>query len=45
MLAAIAEKKILDDDVKEALKAALEDFGKQFAASRRRRRTERPCRH
>ena len=29
----IVEKKILDDDGKKALNAALEDFGKQFAAA------------
>jgi F-type H+-transporting ATPase subunit alpha len=28
----IAEKKILDDDVKSALKAALDDYGREFAA-------------
>jgi F-type H+-transporting ATPase subunit alpha len=33
VLATIAEKKILDDDIKAALKAALEEFGKQFAVS------------
>ena len=32
VLTTIAEKKILDDDVKAALKAALEDYGKQFVA-------------
>src|SRR6187455_3057439 len=32
VLTAVAEKKILDDDVKAALKAALEDYGKQFVA-------------
>jgi F-type H+-transporting ATPase subunit alpha len=32
VLTAIAEKKVLDDEVKPALKAALEEFGKQFAA-------------
>ncbi|HVQ41097.1 MAG TPA: F0F1 ATP synthase subunit alpha [Vicinamibacterales bacterium] len=32
VLSSIAEKKILDDDVKAALQAALEDYGKQFAA-------------
>ena len=32
-LAAIAEKKVLDDDVKKALVAALEDYGRTFAAS------------
>ena len=32
VLTSIAEKKILDDDVKAALKAALEDYGKQFVA-------------
>jgi F-type H+-transporting ATPase subunit alpha len=32
VLSSIAEKKILDDDVKAALKAALEDYGKQFVA-------------
>jgi F-type H+-transporting ATPase subunit alpha len=29
----IVEKKILDDDLKKTLNAALEDFGKQFAAT------------
>jgi F-type H+-transporting ATPase subunit alpha len=33
VLATIAEKKILDDDIKAGLKAALEEFGKQFAVS------------
>jgi F-type H+-transporting ATPase subunit alpha len=33
VLAAISEKKILDDTVKPQLTAALEEFGKQFAAS------------
>ena len=33
VLASIVEKKILDDDIKAALKGALEDFGKQFAAT------------
>jgi len=32
VLAAIAEKKILDDEVKAGLQAALEDYGKQFVA-------------
>jgi len=32
LLTAIAEKKILDDEVKGALTAALEEFGKEFAA-------------
>ncbi len=32
VLSSIAEKKILDDEVKAAMKAALEDYGKQFAA-------------
>src|SRR5262245_15180745 len=32
VLATINEKKILDDDVKKSLNAALEDFGKDFAA-------------
>jgi F0F1-type ATP synthase alpha subunit len=32
VLASIAEKKILDDEVKAALEAALEEFGKDFAA-------------
>jgi len=32
VLKAIAEKKVLDDEVKPALQAALEEFGKQFAA-------------
>jgi len=33
VLDAIREKKILDDEVKAAIKTALEDFGKQFAAT------------
>ncbi len=33
VLVAIADKKILDDEIKADLKAALEEFGKQFAAS------------
>ena len=33
VLSAIAEKKILDDDLKQSLKAALEDYGRTFAAS------------
>jgi F-type H+-transporting ATPase subunit alpha len=32
VLTAIAEKKVLDEEVKPALQAALEEFGKQFAA-------------
>jgi F-type H+-transporting ATPase subunit alpha len=32
-MSTIVEKKILDDDVKKTLNAALEDFGKQFAAT------------
>ncbi len=32
VLKSIAEKKILDDDLKAALKVALEEFGKEFAA-------------
>ena len=32
VLTAIREKKILDDDVKAALKGALEEYGKDFAA-------------
>jgi F-type H+/Na+-transporting ATPase subunit alpha len=32
VLKSIIEKKVLDDEVKGALKAALEEFGKQFAA-------------
>jgi F-type H+-transporting ATPase subunit alpha len=32
VLTDIREKKVLDDEVKGALKAALEEFGKQFAA-------------
>jgi len=31
-LSAIAQKRILDDEVKEGLKGALEEYGKQFAA-------------
>jgi F-type H+-transporting ATPase subunit alpha len=34
VLSGIAEKKILDDDVKAALEAALAEFGKQFMAGR-----------
>ncbi len=33
VLAVIADKKILDDDVKKDLNAALDEFGKQFAAT------------
>jgi F-type H+-transporting ATPase subunit alpha len=33
LLAAIAEKKILDDEIKASLKSVLEEFGKQFASS------------
>jgi F-type H+-transporting ATPase subunit alpha len=33
ILAAIAEKKILDDDIKAQLGQALEEFGKQFAVA------------
>ncbi len=33
VLAAVAEKKILDDEVKANLKSALEEFGKEFAAA------------
>src|SRR5688572_4315859 len=33
VLTSIAEKKIFDDDLKAGVKAALEDFGKQFAAT------------
>jgi len=33
VLDTIREKKILDDEVKAAIKGALEDFGKQFAAT------------
>src|SRR6187399_1107052 len=33
LLASIAEKKILDDEVKAGIKGALEEFGKQFAAT------------
>jgi F-type H+/Na+-transporting ATPase subunit alpha len=33
VLTSIQEKKILDDDVKGALKAVIEDFGKQFSAT------------
>jgi F-type H+-transporting ATPase subunit alpha len=32
VLTSIAEKKVLDDEVKPALQAAIEEFGKQFAA-------------
>ena len=33
VLSAIAEKKILDDDLKAGLKEALEEFGREFAAA------------
>jgi F-type H+-transporting ATPase subunit alpha len=33
VLAAINEKKVLDDDVKAALKQALEEYGKEFTAA------------
>ena len=33
VMAAIVEKKILDDETKQALAAALDEFGKDFAAS------------
>ena len=32
VLSSIAQKRILDDELKASLKAALEEFGKQFAA-------------
>ena len=31
VLSGISEKKVLDDELKAALKSALEEFGKQFA--------------
>ena len=34
MLSGIAEKKIIDDELKAAIEAALKDFGQQFAAVR-----------
>ena len=34
MLTTIAEKKILDDELKAALEAALKEFGQQFGALR-----------
>jgi hypothetical protein len=34
MLPTIAEKKILDDDSRAALEAALKEFGQQFGALR-----------
>jgi F-type H+-transporting ATPase subunit alpha len=34
VLTGIAEKKILDDDVKNAVESALKDFGQQFAVTR-----------
>ena len=34
VLSGIAEKKIIDDDLKAAIEAALKDFGQQFAAVR-----------
>jgi F-type H+/Na+-transporting ATPase subunit alpha len=33
LVAALRDKKQIDDDVKKALNAALEEFGKSFAAS------------
>ena len=33
VLTGIAEKKILDDEIKAALEAALTEFGKQFAGT------------
>jgi hypothetical protein len=33
VLTGIAEKKVLDDDVKGALEAALKDFSKQFVGA------------
>jgi F-type H+-transporting ATPase subunit alpha len=33
VLSAVAEKKILDDDLKRALGAALDDYGRTFSAS------------
>ena len=33
LLAQIAEKKILDDEIKGSLTAAIQEFGKQFAAA------------
>ena len=50
VLTGIAEKKILDDDVKAALEAALKEFGSSSAPARGRRprpsaTAERPCRH
>jgi len=33
VMAAVADKKVLDDDVKKGLVAALEEYGKQFAAA------------
>jgi F-type H+-transporting ATPase subunit alpha len=32
LLGSIAEKKVLDDDVKRGLNEALDDYGKSFAA-------------
>ena len=43
VLTGIAEKKILDDEIKAALEAALKEFGKQFA--RQRHRQPRPSRN
>jgi len=34
VLTTIAEKKIIDDDLKGALEAALKEFGQQFGAQR-----------
>ena len=34
VLSGIAEKKIIDDELKAAIEAALKDFGQQFAAMR-----------
>ena len=33
MLTSIADKKILDDEIKAALESALTEFGKQFAGT------------
>ena len=50
VLTGIAEKKILDDDVKASLETALKEFGQRFGATlrpgpRRSSISERPCRH
>jgi hypothetical protein len=50
VLTGIAEKKILDDDLKALVEKALKEFGQRFGAAmrpgpRRSSVAERPCRH